>query len=65
MEAIVRKVSLAGSDATEARRLAELSPAQRMDILAELLARGASFYQTDETTKGYPRVYRIVALGES
>jgi hypothetical protein len=40
--------------------------AEALEIFAELLERGASFYPNhNEAAEGYPRVYRVVALAES
>jgi hypothetical protein len=37
-----------------------LTPSERVDILLELISR----WQTDETAKGFERVYRIAKLHE-
>lgn len=36
-----------------------------METFGEILARGRSFYPDHDAAKGYPRVYRIVALAQS
>lgn len=64
MESLVRKKPLTSTDRQEDRYIANLPIAERMNLFGELLQRGWSFYEQDETAKGYPRVYRIVALQE-
>lgn len=41
-------------------------PEQSMEIFAEILRRGAMFYNdADDATQGHQRVHRIVPLSES
>jgi hypothetical protein len=40
--------------------------AEALEIFAEILSRGASFYPDyHEAAEGYPRVCRVIALAES
>jgi hypothetical protein len=41
-------------------------PEESLAVFEEILKRGAMFYpNADESTKGHPRVCRVVALAES
>ena len=50
--------SFAESDAADKEYYLSLTPAERMEILLELISRG----QGDEAAKGLERVYRVVEL---
>ncbi|MGZ8938686.1 MAG: hypothetical protein ACXW32_05685 [Limisphaerales bacterium] len=52
--------SFAASDEADRAYYQSLTPAERMDILLELIQRG----QGDEAAKGLERVYRITKLHE-
>lgn len=41
-------------------------PQEALKVFEEILKRGAMFYpNADESTKGHPRVCRVIALAES
>lgn len=65
VERIIRKVALDEISDDVDTGAARLSVEERMNLFEELLRRGEAFYTRDETTEGYPRVYRVVNLRES
>ena len=52
--------SFAESDRADRAYYQSLTPAERMDILLELISR----WQGDEAAKGFERVYRVAQLHE-
>jgi hypothetical protein len=62
----VEKVAIKRPLATEGIPPLIENPQKALAVFEEILKRGAMFYpNADESTKGHPRVCRIVALAES
>ena len=63
METVVKKfANAAEAERAERDYYRSLTGPERMEIFFELLAQGRN--DDDETTEGFPRVYRIVKRGE-
>ncbi|MFQ5429477.1 MAG: hypothetical protein ACE5E1_04125 [Phycisphaerae bacterium] len=54
--------SFADAEAADRAYYRRLSPEQRVDIPLEMIARRRD--DTDESSKGFERVYRVTRLGE-
>ncbi len=64
MEVVVHKFgSWKEAEEADLRFYRSLSGQQRLDLLLELIQQGNSL--TDEASKGFKRVYRIVKLSQS
>ena len=63
MENVVKQFdSFSESDKAARRYYRSLTPAQRLEILLDLISRGRD--DQHEASKGFERVYRVVELGE-